>query len=138
MKCKQNEIILTAKVKYDLFLVNLAQNKDFVVIYGAATEQQIAETWHKRYGHIDINDLNKLINKNMLRGLELKIPNSIECFTCSENKISAAAYKNYSSVQTKDVLELIHTDLCGLIGVTSVGGSSYFMTTICVTFLLIF
>ena len=66
----------------------------------------------------------------MVRGLEVKIPKSIECFTCAEYKISAALYKNYSSVQTKDVLELVHTDLCGPIGVKSVGGSSYFMTFI--------
>lgn len=58
------------------------------------------------------------------------MPKSIECMTCAVCKISAKPYKNYASVQSNNLLELVHTDLCGPLGTKSLGGASYFITFI--------
>lgn len=54
--------------------------------------------WHQRFGHLNIIDLNKLTTKNMVKGLEVKLPKTIECVTSAVNKISATPYKNYANV----------------------------------------
>ena len=105
-----------------MFIINFRKIKNFEGVNGVIDENTIKK-WHQRFGHINVNDLNKLANKKMVKGLDIKMAMSIDCFTCAENKISATPYKSYSNVQTSDVLELIHTDLCGPIGVKSVGGS---------------
>ncbi|KAI8116737.1 Retrovirus-related Pol polyprotein from transposon TNT 1-94 [Lucilia cuprina] len=129
VKSKQNQNILTAGLVDDMFVVNLEKVMNFEMVNGIINEN-VVKKWHQRFGHININDLNKLSSKNMVKGLDVKMPKSIECLTCAVNKIAATPYKNYSSVQTSGVLELVHTDLCGPIGVRSVGGSSYFITFI--------
>ena len=129
MKSKEGNNILTAVLEEGMFIANVKIMKESESI-NCVFDESIEKQWHERYGHININDLNKLSAKKMVKGLDIKIPEKIDCVTCAVNKISAKPYKNYGSVQTTDLLEVVHTDLCGPIGVKSVGGSSYFMTFI--------
>ena len=126
MRSRRNEIIFTANLVNDMFIVNF-ENCEKV---SGVIDENIARRWHQRFGHINVNDLNEFNSKNMVKGMNVKIPKTIECFTCAVNKISATPYRTYAGIQTKAVLELVHTDLCGPIGVKSVGGSSYFITFI--------
>lgn len=129
MKSKQNQNILTADLVDDMFIINEKKEENCEIISGAI-EENMVKKWHQRFGHLNVNDLNKLTKKSMVKGLNVTMPKTIECVTCAVNKIAATPYKNYANVQTKNILELVHTDLCGPIGVKSVGGSSYFITFI--------
>ena len=96
-------------------------------VHGAAAENEFRK-WHSRFGHLNCKDLNSLSNKNMVRGLDIKIPKDFQCMTCAVGKITAKPFQSYSQVNTKAVLELVHTDLCGPFKVKSQGGASYIMS----------
>lgn len=129
MISKYSQKILTADLQEEVFIANV-KNDNVVQSVNAAIDKDIVRKWHQRYGHINVQDLSKLTSKNMVKGLDLKIPNSIECVTCAVCKISASPYRSVSEIRTKDVLELVHMDICGPMAIKSVGGSSYFLTII--------
>lgn len=87
--------------------------------------------WHNRYGHLNFSSLQKLSSKKLVCGLDvLNVPQNINCKVCMESKICAQAFPQVSQTRSKELLELIHTDVCGPINKPSVGGSRYFVTFI--------
>lgn len=68
--------------------------------------------WHKRFGHLNANDLKKLERNEMVRGLKGNIPNNFNCITCSTCKMSAKPFKQIGTTVSKGLLELVHTDIC--------------------------
>jgi len=51
------------------------------------------------------------------------------CDSCSVNKSTKAPCKKLGGRQTKNVLELIHLDLCGPLPTKSIGGAKYLLFT---------
>jgi len=87
-----------------------------------------SEKWHQRFCHVGITNIQELSNKELVRGLEnLEIKN-IHCNGCNVAKSVKAPCKNLGTRNTKNVLELVHSDLCGPLPVKSMGGSRYFLT----------
>ncbi|GJX85088.1 ribonuclease H-like domain-containing protein [Tanacetum coccineum] len=61
--------------------------------------------WHRRLGHVNFKNLNKLVKGNLVRGLPLKIfQNDHTCVACQKGK--------QKGLLTKDVIEL-----CGSKGI---------------------
>lgn len=91
------------------------------------TQQNHAKLWHRRFGHINFRDLCKLKN-DLVIGVEF----SGEFDKCRECVLGKAHRKSFSSSgsKTSEILELIHTDVCGPMQVTSLGGCLYFVTFI--------
>lgn len=58
------------------------------------------------------------------------MPKNFDCSTCAVCKISKKPFKKLSNIYTGDVLELVHTDICGPMKTVSQGGSRYFITFI--------
>lgn len=84
--------------------------------------------WHERYGHLNIPDLKKLQNKEMVRGLDgLTGSKHFECETCLLGKIHEDTYHD-SDYRADRNLALVHSDLCGPFKTASLGGAKYFMT----------
>lgn len=129
MMSKDHQNVLTADLKEEIFIANVKVNNMVQSVNGAIDRDMVMK-WHQRFGHMNVQDLSKLTSKDMVKGLNLKVPESLECVTCAVCKISASPYRSYSNIQTTDILELVHMDICGPMGVNSVGGSSYFMTII--------
>uniref|UniRef100_W8AQ86 Retrovirus-related Pol polyprotein from transposon TNT 1-94 n=1 Tax=Ceratitis capitata TaxID=7213 RepID=W8AQ86_CERCA len=121
-----NKVIMTGNLENGIYVANTLSNK----IKESVNAVSDANDWHRRFGHINVSDLNKLHDLNMVNGLKANLPKTIECFTCAVCKIHSKPYMSYSNIYTKNVLELVHTDLCGPMGIGSVGGASYFVTFI--------
>lgn len=86
--------------------------------------------WHERMGHLNQNDLKKLYTENMVTGMQFQVPTkNFECQICHQGKMHRLSFKNSAQRRT-DVLELIHTDICGPMRVASLGGAKYFITFI--------
>lgn len=128
MTNNNKETVLTASLTNGIYFADLIASKAVESINGVISDDVSA--WHRRFGHLNARDLHKLSSMNMVNGLNVQIPKSIECFTCAVCKIHSKPYAQYGSVLTKDILELVHTDLCGPIGTSSIGGASYFITFI--------
>lgn len=86
--------------------------------------------WHCRLGHINIKDLVESIKNGNIRGLNVcNIPKNFVCEICALNKLTRAPFPKKSS-RVANLLEVVHSDLCGPIKVPSLGKSLYFMTFI--------
>ncbi|CAN6694655.1 unnamed protein product [Malus baccata var. baccata] len=74
---------------------------------------QVAEIWHRRLGHLNMNALMQLQECDMVTRLpELKM-NTTMCEGCALGKHSRDAFPKETKWKATIPLELIHTDICG-------------------------
>jgi len=90
------------------------------------------DLWYCRYGHLGADNLVKPSNCDMVDGLERTEKNAKEsvCEGCMKGKQHRLPYPKSSSSCTTDVLQTIHTDICGPMNMNSLGGSKYFIAFI--------
>ena len=100
--------------------------------FGAVNETSLS-MWHLRFGHLNKQDVQKLASKNLVEGMSVindskSISVSEDCEGCALGKQSRYTFPKSSLSKTTDVLELVHSDVCGPMSVGSMGGSFYFIT----------
>ena len=81
--------------------------------------------WHHRLGHINKQRIAKLQSQGILESFDLT--SSDVCEPCIMGKMKRAPF-NGEMERGKDLLELIHTDVCGPFRSTTRGGERYFVT----------
>lgn len=128
VKRTDGSIAMTARRQGQLYLVN-GQKEDAAFNNEEYAPNKLRK-WHERFGHLNLNDLKKLKINDMVNGINFN-PNEIpfDCEVCHTGKMCQIPYKN-SSNRAKEKSELIHSDICGPINTTSLGGSRYFVTFI--------
>ena len=86
--------------------------------------------WHFRYGHLNFGGLKILQRKSMVTGLpEIVVPSQV-CEECVVGKQHRSQFPKSKSWRAKEVLGLVHSDICGPITPISNGGKKYFITFI--------
>ena len=90
-------------------------------------ETSTAELWHHRYGHLNYNDLSLLQRKSMVEGLPVMKCEHLPCEACALGKQHREEFPVHTEKRQHDILELIHTDVCGPMQTRSLGGASYFV-----------
>lgn len=81
------------------------------------------EIWHRRLGHLNFQALPSI--EKIVKGLpNLKPKHEGICKGCVLGKNLKTPF-HHSEHKSKSILELIHTDLCGPMSVTSLGEYSY-------------
>ena len=84
--------------------------------------------WHRRYGYLGEQNLKNLVNDQLVRDFDYNASNNIGfCESCVGGKQHRALFDS-SERHTVDLLELVHSDVCGKISETSIGGAQYFLT----------
>ncbi|KAL2237238.1 UNVERIFIED_CONTAM: Retrovirus-related Pol polyprotein from transposon TNT 1-94 [Sesamum indicum] len=91
----------------------------------AATVSQ-ANLWHNRLGHMSEKGMNVLKSKGRLP--KLKSMEVGHCEHCVFRKQKRVSFLTTERTPRKEKLELVHTDLWGPAPVSSLGGSTYYMT----------
>jgi len=71
--------------------------------------------------------MERLIKENILYSLDFS--NFDNCIDCIKGKLTAKTRKT-SSFRKEEILQLIHTNICGPITPIALGGSRYFITFI--------
>ena len=88
------------------------------------------ETWHKHYGHIGYSGLQKLLDNNMVEGLEVDT-NTLkpDCVVCTEAKQNVELFPKVTNrnMQTGD---LTHIDLWGKYTIRSINGNQYYIVLV--------
>lgn len=83
--------------------------------------------WHKRSCHVNFENLISISKKKKVRGLlRLKKPDNLMCKQCQLGKMTKCSFKS-KTYTSENILELVHTDLCGPMGVQSYCGDRYFI-----------
>ncbi|MFS7980348.1 putative RNA-directed DNA polymerase [Helianthus anomalus] len=82
--------------------------------------------WHRRLGHVNMKNLNRLAKGQLVRDLPIKDFMLVEkCAACAKGKAHRKPHKSMSTPSTKAVLELLHMDLFGPVNVLSIGKKAY-------------
>ncbi|GJV70941.1 retrotransposon protein, putative, ty1-copia subclass [Tanacetum coccineum] len=81
--------------------------------------------WHCRLGHISKKRIEKLQHDGLLNSTDLRAFE--KCVSCMSGKMARKPY-THQVERAKDLLGLIHTDVCGPFRTVSRQGSSYFIT----------
>ena len=76
--------------------------------------------WHYRLGHIGVKRMKKLHADGLLESLDA-------CEPCLMVKMTNTPF-SVTMEQATDLLEIIHTDVCGPMSVEARGGYRYFLT----------
>lgn len=119
---------LTAKRQGHLYIVDEAEQSRALAVHN--TESDNLSRWHQRYGHLNLKDLKQLKTQNMVIGLNLRGNSAqLNCEICNKCKIHQLPYKN-STNREKEILDLVHSDICGPMSIPSLGGAKYFVTFI--------
>nr|GEW63869.1 hypothetical protein [Tanacetum cinerariifolium] len=89
---------------------------------GSSATKEPSLTWTLlSYGIVDLDILvDGLLDSSVLRAFE-------KCVSCMSGKMARKPY-THQVERAKDLLGLIHTDVCGLFKIMSIQGASYFVT----------
>ena len=78
--------------------------------------------WNRRLCHVNFDNMAKISKFKKVRGIpSLKKPDVGLCKNCQSGKMGKTSFKS-KNYQSEDILEIVHTDLCGPIGVESYSG----------------
>lgn len=107
-----------------------ATSKAFVAS-GSSHSINCQHTWHRRFGHRNIHDIQQLQEKFMVSGIKIQDCGIREiCGCCAKGKLSRNPFPKGHANRAKRILDLVHTDLCGPMQATTPSGKRYFMTMI--------
>jgi GAG-pre-integrase domain len=90
------------------------------------THQDSAALWYKCLGHISQQRITRLVQSEILRSLNMSDLGL--CIECAKGK--QTSMRKYTTNRMTDVLELIHTDICGPFPTSTRNGHVYFISFI--------
>ncbi|KAK4313452.1 hypothetical protein Pmani_015209 [Petrolisthes manimaculis] len=87
--------------------------------------------WHRRYGHLGIDNLKILVRDDLVDGLNFDVNKELEfCDACVKGKSKKSPFPCNKVKPDREPLELIHSDVCGKFNEKSLSKGEYFLTFI--------
>ncbi|GKB81116.1 putative ribonuclease H-like domain-containing protein [Tanacetum coccineum] len=124
----ESQVLLRVPRKDNIYSVDLKSvvpTKGLTCLFAKATIDE-SNLWHRRLGHINFKNMNKLVRGNLVRGLPSKIfENDHSCVACQKGKQHKASYKAKLVNSISKPLHMLHMDLFGPINVKSLMKKSY-------------
>ena len=123
----KNELFGTGMLCDDLFFIDTIYEVFNVEPPIKRKRDDVNETylWHCRLGHIGETRLSKLYTERLIQ------PDVFEtyptCEPCLKGKMTKSPFSGIGE-RAKELLELVHTDVCGPMSTTAKGSYSYFIT----------
>ncbi|KAL7726005.1 hypothetical protein ACLKA6_005753 [Drosophila palustris] len=82
-------------------------------------------------GHVNERDLMSMAKSGKVHGLNINAGTRMsQCEVCISEKQAASSYKSAIEKRTSDLLEIVHSDVCGPMRTNSISGRKYFVTFI--------
>nr|GFA01314.1 hypothetical protein [Tanacetum cinerariifolium] len=98
---------------YNVNLRNIVPSGDLTCLFTKASLNE-SNLWHKRLGHVNFKTINKLVKRNLVRGLPTKVfTNDNSCVDCKKGKQHRASYKSKTVSSVDQPLFRLHMDLFG-------------------------
>ena len=129
--------ICQAKPENGLYLLRpdtrqLNNSELFKVAHPKPKRQKVSPSddtylWHLRLGHINLDRITRLVKDGPLR--DLSVGSLPVCESCLEGKMTNRPF-SAKGTRAKEPLQLVHSDVCGLVSVQVRGGYEYFVTFI--------
>ncbi|GJW54484.1 putative ribonuclease H-like domain-containing protein [Tanacetum coccineum] len=110
---------------YSFNLENIVPFGGLACLIAKATVDE-SNKLHRRLGHVNFKNLNKLVKGNLVRGLPSKIfQNDHTCVACQKGKQHKASCKAKLVSSISQPLQLLHIDLFGPTSVRSINHKTY-------------
>ena len=89
------------------------------------------DLWHRRLGHASSQRLKEAVGKDMVKGVATFKGKQLSfCESCVMAKQHRKSFTSKDEIESKNHLDLVHTDVCGPMSLQSFGGAKYFITFI--------
>ncbi|GJY62407.1 putative ribonuclease H-like domain-containing protein [Tanacetum coccineum] len=112
----ENQILLKIPRKdnmYSFDMKNIVPKESLTCLVAKATSDE-SMLWHRRLGHINFKNINKLVKDNLVRGLPTKrFENDQTCVACLKGKQHKASCKSKVLNPITKPLFMLHMDLFG-------------------------
>ncbi|GJV16507.1 putative ribonuclease H-like domain-containing protein [Tanacetum coccineum] len=129
----ESQVLLRVPRKDNIYSVDLKSvvpTKGLTCLIAKATIDE-SNLWHRRLGHTNFKNMNKLMRGNLVRGLPLKIfKNDHSCVTCQNGKQHKASYKAKLVNSISKPLHMLHMNLFSPTNVKSLKKKSYCLVVI--------
>ncbi|GJX57743.1 putative ribonuclease H-like domain-containing protein [Tanacetum coccineum] len=110
----ENQVLLRVPRQNNMYsfnLENIVPTRGLACLIAKATVDE-SNKWHRRLGHVNFKNLNKLVKGNLVRGLPSKIfQNDHTCVACQKGKQHKASCKAKVVSSISQPLQLLHMDL---------------------------
>ncbi|GJW87443.1 ribonuclease H-like domain-containing protein [Tanacetum coccineum] len=124
----ENQVLLKIPRQNNMYsfnLENIVPSGGLACLIAKAITDE-SNKWHRRLGHVNFKNLNKLVKGNLVRGLPSKIfQNDHTCVACQKGKQHKASCKAKSVSSISHSLQLLHIDLFGSTSVRSLNHKTY-------------
>lgn len=87
------------------------------------------EVWHRRLGHLNYDAIKKMSRDSIVKGIQVN--NNLsprQCEVCIKNKLREDSYPTVHRNSAKEILERVHSDICGPFQTRAKNGELYFAT----------
>ncbi|GJV69349.1 putative ribonuclease H-like domain-containing protein [Tanacetum coccineum] len=126
----ENQVLLRVPRQNNMYsfnLENIIPTGGLACLIAKATVDE-SNKWHRRLGHVNLKNLNKLVKGNLVRGLPSKIfQNDHTCVACQKGKQHKASCKAKVVSSISQPLQLLHMDLFGPTSVRSLNHKTYYL-----------
>ena len=124
---KGSSILASGKLDGSLYVIHTESNSTL----GSALVASLS-TWHERMAHVDVRGIVQMADKGIVHGLRLlDKKKDTTCEGCAQGKAHRSTIpRQRLSQRANNLLDRVHSDVCGPIEVPSLGGSRYFVTFI--------
>ncbi|GJV63161.1 putative ribonuclease H-like domain-containing protein [Tanacetum coccineum] len=124
----ENQVLLKVPRQNNMYsfnLENIVPTRGLAYLIAKAIVDE-SNKWHRRLGHANFKNLNKLVKGNLVRGLPSKIfQNDHTCVVCQKGKQHKASCKAKVVSSISQPLQLFHMDLFGPTSVRSINHKTY-------------
>ncbi|GJR08521.1 putative RNA-directed DNA polymerase [Tanacetum coccineum] len=124
----ENQVLLKVPRQHNMYTFDMKtvdSSKGYTCLLAKASSNE-AKLWHRRLGHLNFKNLNKLVKDNLVRGLPSKsFKNDHTCVACQKGKQHKASCKAKIDRYVTHPLHTLHMDLFGPTSVRSINHASY-------------
>lgn len=119
--------ITAAKGHKEKGLYVIQGQQDVILSVSTCTDKCI-HFWHRVFGHRDPNVIKQTLSDNDIKAKDCGIRRL--CEPCMKGKFTHLPFPQKSETMSENILDLVHTDVCGPMQTSSVSGKLYFLTII--------
>ena len=131
-----SKTVATANLVDKLYVLDIINKSDSAMVASL-------QTWHELLAHVHSQGIASMVRKNVVSGIKLSTSDShgehksksdgdsVNCIACVYGKATRSVIPRVrSSGKASQMLDLVHSDVCGPLEVQSVGGARFYNTFI--------
>ena len=121
----------SGKLQNNLYVLDVNEKNVEFHDVNVASNEHLEDLWHQRFGHLGRNSLRLLRDQKLVSGMDFQSAKESEfCEGCAHAKQKRASFPKGQATRASEILEIVHSDVCGPMQENSLGGSRYFVTFI--------